>query len=115
MVAKLVDLHNALLAARPSRVPGSDVQLSVIEAIRNTDAAAYRAAYESGAVDAQTVVDALRPVVRVLWHERSVARPAAHHRSHRLVRTRRTAHRVGRPGPRQAPRTSVDEIAPRTL
>ena len=63
VVAMLVELTNALLAPRPSRVAGSEVQLSAVEAIRNTDAAAFVAAYQSGTVDAQAVADALRPVL----------------------------------------------------
>ncbi|MGI8308810.1 hypothetical protein [Saccharopolyspora hattusasensis] len=42
VVAMLVDLHDALLAAQPSRYPGSKVRVSSVDAIRNNNGLIFR-------------------------------------------------------------------------
>ncbi|MGW5645074.1 peptidoglycan recognition protein family protein [Saccharopolyspora sp. NPDC003752] len=66
VVAMLVDLHNALLAPQTSRVPGSKVQVSAIDAVRNIDGVVYQLPpliNAAGQSDPAAVAAALRPVL----------------------------------------------------
>ncbi|MER7009883.1 N-acetylmuramoyl-L-alanine amidase [Saccharopolyspora sp. NPDC000359] len=66
VVAMLVDLHNALLAPQTSRVPGSTVKVSAVDAIRNIDGVIYQLPamiQAAGQADPAAVADALRPVL----------------------------------------------------
>lgn len=66
VVAMLVDLHNALLAPEQSRVPGSQVQVSAVDCIRNVDGLVYQLPEmiaASGGANPEEVAQALRPVL----------------------------------------------------
>ncbi|MGW1676045.1 peptidoglycan recognition protein family protein [Saccharopolyspora sp. NPDC002376] len=66
MVAMLVDLVNALLAPQTSRVPGSKVKVTAVDAIRNVDGVVYQLPpliNAAGQSDPAAVAEALRPVL----------------------------------------------------
>ncbi|WP_190822549.1 hypothetical protein [Saccharopolyspora pogona] len=66
VVAMLVDLHDALLAAQPSRYPGSKVRVSAVDAIRDNNGLIFQLPAlisVAGKTDPAAVVSALRPVL----------------------------------------------------
>jgi N-acetylmuramoyl-L-alanine amidase-like protein len=66
VVAMLVELHNALLSAQPSRYPGSKVKVSAVDAIRDNNGLIYQLPAminAAGQADPAKVAAALRPVL----------------------------------------------------